>query len=255
MEWKLRPARDLGLPAAARLRSLNREPGLIGVVVNALWRRLVRSYLQLFHRLSVTGTEHLPVAPPFVLIANHASHLDALTLASVLRWRSARNARALAAGETFFGSAGAAMIAAYAINAFPVWRGRTRQGDLAMLRARLTEDALVYILFPEGTRTRDGTMARFQPGIGALVAGTEIPVVPCFLEGAFAAWPPQRRWPRPGRLRLSIGAPLRFDIVANNRAGWSAVAATCEAAVRGLAQSQPEGENLSLAPRGSALPQ
>lgn len=241
MEWKLRPARDLGLPAAARLRSLNREPGLIGLAVNAVWRRLVRFYLRMVHRLTVTGMAHLPVAPPFVLIANHASHLDALTLASVLRGRSARNARALAAGETFFGSAGAAVLAAYAINAFPVWRGRTRQGDLATLRQRLTEDALVYILFPEGTRTRDGTMARFQPGIGALVAGTDVPVVPCFLEGAFAAWPPQRRWPRPGRLRLSIGAPLRFDDVANDRAGWAAVASSCRSAVRALGDDLRRG--------------
>jgi 1-acyl-sn-glycerol-3-phosphate acyltransferase len=254
MEWKLRPARDLGLPAAARLRSLNREPGLIGVAVNALWRRLVGLYLRLFHRLSVTGAEHLPTAPPFVLIANHASHLDALTLASVLRGRSARNARALAAGETFFGSAGAAMIAAYAINAFPVWRGRTRQGDLATLRARLTEDALVYILFPEGTRTRDGMMARFQPGIGALVAGTEVPVVPCFLDGAFAAWPPQRRWPRPGRLRLSIGGPLAFGHLPNEHAGWISVAAACEAAVRGLAACRPDDGDVSPAPRGPAPP-
>lgn len=239
MEWKLRPARDLGLPTGQRLRSLNREPGLVGVAVNALWRRLVRLYLRLFHRLSVTGVEHLPAAPPFVLIANHASHLDALTLASVLRGRSARSARALAAGDTFFTSTGTALLAAYAINAFPVWRGRTRQGDLATLRARLAEDVLVYILFPEGTRTRDGTMARFQPGLGALVAGTAIPVVPCFLDGAFAAWPPQRRWPRPGRLRLAIGPPLRFDAAANDRAGWVSVAASCEAAVRALSAAGP----------------
>lgn len=232
--WQLRPARDLGLSATARLRSLNREPGLAGVAVNALWRRLVRLHLRLFHQLAVTGADHIPASPPFVMIANHASHLDALTLASVLRGTPARAARALAAGDTFFASAGAAMLAACAINAFPVWRGRTRQGDLATLRTRLTEDALVYILFPEGTRTRDGIMARFQPGLGALVAGTTVPVVPCFLEGAFAAWPPQRRWPRPGRLRLAIGPALRFADVPNDRAGWAAVAASSEAAVRAL---------------------
>ena len=136
------------------------------------------------------------------------------------------------------------MLAAYAINAFPVWRGRTRQGDLATLRARLAEDALVYILFPEGTRSRDGTMARFQPGLGALVAGTTIPVVPCYLDGAFAAWPPQRRWPRPGRLRLAIGPALRFETVANDRAGWISVAASCEAAVRGLSAAGPGSASL-----------
>jgi 1-acyl-sn-glycerol-3-phosphate acyltransferase len=82
-------------------------------------------------------------------------------------------------------------------------------------------------------------MAGFQPGIGALVAGTGVPVVPCFLEGAFAAWPPMRRFPRPGRLRLRIGAPVRCDDLPPGRAGWEDTARRCEAAVRALMPGQP----------------
>lgn len=233
MDFKLRPARDHGLPAEQRLRSLSRERGLGSVLLGGAWRALLRAYLRAYHRLEVAGRENLP-APPFVMIANHASHLDALTLSAVLRGDTARRAHALAAGDTFFTSTLSAAFAAYAVNALPVWRKRTRASEIATLRERLVEDGLVYILFPEGTRCRDGAMARFQPGIGALVAGTAVPVVPCFLDGAFAAWPPQAKAPRPGKLRLRVGAPLRFEGCAATRAGWEEVAAACEAAVRGL---------------------
>ncbi|MBR0683788.1 1-acyl-sn-glycerol-3-phosphate acyltransferase [Roseomonas eburnea] len=233
MEWKLRPARDHGLPAEERLRSLSRERGLGSLLLGSAWRAALRGYLAAFHRLQVTGRDHLP-PPPFVLIANHSSHLDALTLSAVLRGEAARRAHALAAGDTFFTSTLSSAFAAYAVNALPVWRKRTKSGELATLRERLVEDRLVYILFPEGTRARDGAMAPFQPGIGVLVAGTEVPVVPCFLEGCHAAWPPTRSWPRPGRLRLRIGAPLRFADLPATRAGWEEAARRCEAAVRAL---------------------
>ena len=231
--WTLRPARDHGLLPEARLRSHGRERGLGSLALAAVWRALVRGYLRAVHRLVVDGREHLP-APPFVMVANHGSHLDALTLAAALSPATARRAFALAAGDTFFASAPAAAFAAYAVNALPIWRGQTTAADLHGLRARLQEDALVFILFPEGTRTRDGAMGAFKPGVGALVAGSTVPVVPCWLEGAWAAWPPGQRLPRLGKLHLRIGPPLDFSDVAPDRAGGLVVAERCAEAVRAL---------------------
>lgn len=239
MEFKLRPARDHGLDGSERLRSLVRERGLGSHILGSAWRAALRGYMAAWHRLEVVGAHNLPREAPFVLIANHSSHLDALALTAVLRGAPARRAHALAAGETFFGSAVSSVFAAYAVNALPVWRRRTRSGELAMLRERLVEDGLVYILFPEGTRARDGCMAAFQAGIGTLVAGTDVPVVPCYLDGAHAAWPPQHRLPRARRLRLSIGEPLRFPDAPAGRQGWAEVAARCEAAVRHLQAASP----------------
>lgn len=233
MSWELKPARDHGLPAQDRLRSHGREAGLGSILLQGTWRTLVRANLALLHRFEVLGRENLP-PPPFVIVANHCSHLDALSLGAALRGTAARRAHALAAGDTFFTSGATSLFAAYALNAFPVWRKRTRLKDLEAMRSRLIEDGLVYILFPEGTRSRDGRMAAFQPGLGAFVAGTAVPVVPCHLEGAFAAWPAGRRLPRPGKLRLRIGAPLSFAETAQDRAGWAEIAARCEAAVRAL---------------------
>jgi 1-acyl-sn-glycerol-3-phosphate acyltransferase len=210
MDWQIRPARDLGLAPGERLRSLSRERGLFGMAANAAWRWLLRAWFRLFHRLEVQGRENLPAAP-FVLIGNHTSHLDALVLASILRGDAARRTHALAAGEVFFGSGAGALLSAYAINALPIWRGKTKRGEIAALRTRLVEDGLVYILFPEGTRSRTGEMGEFQPGLAMLLAGTGVKVVPCRIEGAFEAWPATRKWPRPGKLRVRIGAPVSME--------------------------------------------
>jgi 1-acyl-sn-glycerol-3-phosphate acyltransferase len=233
MDFRLRPARDLGLAPGDRLKSLSREPGLVGLGLQGAWRRLVWLYLRIAHRLTVEGRENLP-PPPFVLVANHASHLDALVLMAVLRGTAARRAHALAAGELFFGNTAAALFSAYGLSALPVWRGRTGRHALATLRARLSEDSLVYVLFPEGTRTRDGLMKPFQPGLGALVSATTVPVVPAFIAGAFQAWPPQRRWPRRGRVRVRIGRPFLCTDLFDTPAGWAQAAADAEAAVRAL---------------------
>lgn len=235
MTWQYRPARDLGLPPSQRLRSLGRERGLIGLGLHWAALRLVRGYLRFAHGLTIQGQENLPDEPPFVLVGNHSSHLDALTLCAALRGVSALRAYPLAAGEVFFGAPAASAFAAFFVNALPVWRGHTRPGDLDAMRQRLQEDRLAYVLFPEGTRSRDGTMARFRSGVGALVAGTEVPVVPCYLDGAFAAWPASSKVPRPGRkLHLRIGAPLRFPELTNERTDWVKVAGACENAVRAL---------------------
>jgi 1-acyl-sn-glycerol-3-phosphate acyltransferase len=68
----------------------------------------------------------------------------------------------------------------------------------------------VLIIFPEGTRSRTGQLQSFKPGIGALLAGCEVCVLPCYLEGAFRAWPKGRRLPRPRKVRLLIGPPRDF---------------------------------------------
>ncbi len=232
--WQLRPAADLGLPLGERLRSLRRESGFVSTLWRFAWWLLVRAYLHGYHRLRVTGRDHLPRSGPFVLVANHSSHLDAVTLAAALPMAFCDRTHALAAGDTFFTSLPGSLFAATALNALPIWRSKTRRHELGRLRARLQEQACVYLIFPEGTRSRGGRMAAFKPGLGALVAGTPIPVVPCHIAGAHAALPPKARWPRPRRLALTIGAPLVFEDASNGMEGWRRVARDLEQAVRAL---------------------
>jgi 1-acyl-sn-glycerol-3-phosphate acyltransferase len=233
--WKLEPAQDLGLPLGARLRSVQREQGLIPYLLHLVCSVWVRVILGIYHRLEIVGRENLPKDGPFILASNHTSHLDVAVLASALNWRLRCNTFPIAAGDTFFETPMIAVASAVLINALPMWRKkRGIAHELADLRQRLVARHCIYIVFPEGTRTRNGEMGKFKSGVGMIVAGTTVPVVPCRLFGGFEALPPGKRLPRPRKLRLKIGPNLRFEDVIDNREGWDAVAGKLEAAVREL---------------------
>ena len=104
------------------------------------------------------------------------------------------------------------------------------------LRQRLVGEPCVFLLFPEGARTRDGNYLRFKPGVGMLVAGSDVPVVPCHLRGTFEACPAGRIFPRPHKITINIGQPLSFASVENNREGWDIIIGQVEKRIRELGQ-------------------
>lgn len=198
------------------------------------WRAVLRGYLRGYHRFRVVHRELLPQRTPFVLIANHASHLDALALCAAMPLQLCDHVFPIAAGDVFFRTTAKAWFAAVFINALPMWRKNCGAHALQDLRSRLATQDCGYILFPEGTRSRDGVLQDFKCGLGMLVAGSEIPVIPCHLHGAFHALPPDRWLPRPRRLTLRVGLPLFFRDTPNDRAGWDAVTRICQQAVAEL---------------------
>jgi len=233
-DWKYKPAQDLGIGEADRMRSVKRESGLVGLVGRNLWWWWVRGVLRLTERIEVVGRENLPLAPPFVLVANHSSHLDVMVLATALPLRLRNCVFPLAAGDTFFETPAIAAFATGMLNALPMWRKNCGHHAIDTLRQRLVSEPCGYILFPEGTRSRTGQMNPFRHGVGMLVAGASVAVIPCHLHGTFEALPPGAKWPRPARIVLSIGQPHNFESLPNERNAWSAIAQTLEQAVRNL---------------------
>jgi len=67
------------------------------------------------------------------------------------------------------------------------------------------------ILFPEGTRTPDGSLLPAKPGIGLTIIKSDAPVVPVRIFGLFEAWGRHRRFPRPGRITIKFGQPMDFS--------------------------------------------
>jgi 1-acyl-sn-glycerol-3-phosphate acyltransferase len=250
--WDLKPARDLQLPARQRHRHVWRESGLIETVLRFAWWSSVRASLTVFHSIEFHGREHTIREPPFLIVSNHESHLDALVIGAALPLRLRDRMFPLAAGDVFFETPAVAAFAALALNALPVWRRQCGRHGLADLRSRLLEEQCVYILFPEGTRTRDGEMGRFRPGVGALVAGTSTPVVPCYLDGAFEAFPPSRRLPRLKKISASFGPAMSFEDTENHRSGWNSIATRLESAVRAIAASRSEAGHGGRADRHAA---
>ena len=233
--WQLQPARDTGLTPAERFRSVRRESGLLESMVQQTCFSLLRIYFSLAHRLTISGREKLPAHGPFVLAANHCSHLDALVLGAALSPRHRERAFPIAAGDIFFQTKTVAVFSAIMLNALPMWRKNCGPHALAELRRKLQEEKAIFIIFPEGGRSRTGSMMPFKHGLGMMVAETNVPVVPCGLIGTFDALPPNRKVPRPDTIKLIIGESLNFVAAPNNRDGWSQIAQTVESAVRKLA--------------------
>ena len=237
--WNLRPARDSGLTPSERFRSVRRESGLLESLTHRVCFSMLRSYFAIAHRLTIMGREKLPAHGPFVLVANHCSHLDALALGAALPPRHRERAFPIAAGDVFFQTNVTSTLSAIMLNALPMWRKNCGPHALADLRRKLQEEKSIFIIFPEGGRSRDGSMKPFKHGLGMLVAETNVPIVPCGLVGAFEALPPDRKFPRPGVIKLVIGDALDFASTANDRAGWSQIATRVESCVRVLvAQSR-----------------
>ncbi|TDT66366.1 1-acyl-sn-glycerol-3-phosphate acyltransferase [Frigoribacterium sp. PhB116] len=88
---------------------------------------------------------------------------------------------------------------------------RRRAGQPTVSARSLLERGYPVLVFPEGTRSKDGTVASFKPGAAALAAACDVPIIPLALIGAHIAHPRGSSWPRPGRLPVGVafGDPMR----------------------------------------------
>ena len=115
-----------------------------------------------------------------------------------------------AAADYFFSSLPRSAISAIFINALPFDRTVKGAESLAICTKLLENEGNILIIFPEGTRTTTGEMGRFRSGIGRLVAGTDLRIVPCHLTGGFEAWAKGHIFPLPRKLHLRIDAPRTY---------------------------------------------
>src|SRR5205814_3578726 len=104
----------------------------------------------------------------------------------------------------FFQSVARLWIAAVIANALPFGRQMRIRQSLSLCQQLLASPGTILIIFPEGTRSTTGELRAFKSGIGALVAGRDVAVVPCLIDGSFWAWPKGKRLPRPRKVRVIV---------------------------------------------------
>lgn len=204
---------------SSRLRSLGWDPldedtrkyrsraraALRFVLQRGLFRGLVRANVT---QTVTTARRVKSVRGPFVLVANHTSHLDAPMLAEGLPWAQARYLSTGVAEDYFFRVWYKRLFVRLLFNAYPIDRDGSRKNS--GFSRRLLRSGVPILVFPEGGRQKTGTMGEFKPGAAALASSVGVPIIPAALIGGHEAMPKGRSWPKPGRPPVGVvfGDPM-----------------------------------------------
>ncbi len=176
--------------------------------------------MDLYTHRRVLGREHLDgLEAPVVFVANHASHMDTPAILRALppRWRH-RTAVA-AAADYFYADRWLSLTVALSFGTVPLERkgGGALNGSIPLIN-RLIADRWSLLVYAEGTRSRDGVVARLRPGAAILAGAHDLPIVPIHVEGTHATMPTGSSWmsrePRRGLdarrpIAIRFGAPIR----------------------------------------------
>jgi len=169
-----------------------------------LVRALFQPFFLLYFRMSRIGREHIPAQGPVIIASNHRSFLDPFVIATM-----ARRPMYYVAKQELFSRGWQAWIL-NALGAFPVQRGAGDTDMIETAKAILARGDIVLI-FPEGTRTRPGSLGQPKRGVGRIALESGAPVVPVAVIGTEAV---RRGWRiRPHKVRIRAGRPLRFPRV------------------------------------------
>ncbi|MBN1867234.1 1-acyl-sn-glycerol-3-phosphate acyltransferase [Candidatus Sumerlaeota bacterium] len=167
------------------------------------FRFFFRVSLRVYCRQEAYGAENVPSEGGFMLVSNHASYLDP----PLIGCRARRGLYYMAKRELFRIPVFGRLIRN--VNAVPVDRGQVRRGSMREY-VGLMRDGHVLVVFPEGTRSHDGRLRAFKPGVAMIAAQARVPCIPAYIQGSFDSWPRHRRFPRPAKIRVFYGAP--FDL-------------------------------------------
>lgn len=182
------------------------------------WRAAVRFVLQRVIFRAVVRSAVTPraivarrvrtVRGPYVLVANHTSHVDAPMIALSLPWSQARFLSTGVAADYFFNVWYRRQFVRWMFNAFPIDRGGSRKHSGTS--RNLLRSGVPILVFPEGGRQQDGQMKDFKPGGAALAISVGVPVIPAAIVGGYEAMPKGRNWPGPGRPPVTVvfGDPM-----------------------------------------------
>lgn len=156
----------------------------------------------MWFRGDVVGTDNFPLEGPFLIAANHASHLDPPLVGCHVSRQMRFFARKSLWHNRFLGWW------LDQIETIPVERDSGDVGAIKRVLQALKENRAV-VLFPEGTRSPDGLLHKPKAGVGLMACKTGVPVVPCRLFGTFEAFGKGKLIPRFGTsVSIVFGPPI-----------------------------------------------
>ncbi|MDT8302000.1 MAG: lysophospholipid acyltransferase family protein [Sedimentisphaerales bacterium] len=163
-----------------------------------LARWICRVFCLLFFRVRTYGRDNIPRKGPFIIVSNHQSYLDPIFCGGLIKRHSSYMARDTLFTNWFFGP----LISS--VSAIPVKLGEPDISTMRKVIDKLKKGGGVT-LFPEGTRTHDGKITPFKPGLGLLSRRGNAPIVPALIDGAFECWPRHKKLFTPGQIHITYG--------------------------------------------------
>ena len=170
----------------------------------SLLKPVAVALMRLLFRVEGRGTEHVPAEGPLLIVANHSSVLDPPLVGGMCP----RQLTFLAKAELFRIPGFGGLI--HRLGARPLRREGADPSALRTAR-RVLAEGKALLVFPEGTRGEEGRLREAKPGAALLAVQSGATVVPVYVSGSGRAWPRGRRLPRPAKVVVTFGAPLRFQ--------------------------------------------
>lgn len=204
--------------------------------------RLFTTFVRLYVRPKVEGASQIPTEGAFIIAANHSSHADTAVIFTALPKHARKRFVAAAAQDYFFQGGPMQYFSRVLFNAIPVARDRRGGQDPLRHASRALREGYALLIFPEGTRSKDGTIGPFRGGIGRLIAefpGT--PVVPTWVGGTTRVMPKGKFIPRPHQVTVRFGEPRLIKAHPRFRATWQSAADEVREVVVALGGSDVRG--------------
>lgn len=159
----------------------------------------------------VSGRKKLPTEGPAIIVANHNSHLDVLTLFTLFPLSALVNVQPVAAADYFLRNKVIGWFALKVIGIIPVYRGAHQANPLQACVDALAEKKIV-IIFPEGTRGEPGKFSEIKSGIWHLSQQCpEVPIIPVYMHGLDRSMGKGQKIPVPFFIDIFIDDPLFYD--------------------------------------------
>ncbi len=178
-------------------------------ICRPLLHLFTRLFLRYFNNLEVIGKENIMDCQSYIITPNHSSHLDAPVVFASLPLLRINRTYTLAAKDYFFNRWFVSFFARLMANVIPVDRTGIETRGLILCLSKIRKGNSI-LLFPEGTRSQNGSINQFQKGAILLSKKSHLPIIPAYIKGSFESLPKSKHVPRRKKIILSLGQPVQY---------------------------------------------
>lgn len=198
----------------------------------AFLRKCAKLFYVIMYKITVIGKENMPdMKGGYIIASNHVSNNDPPVIGVTFKGRY----NFMAKEELFHKNPFFTWLIKQ-LGAFPVKRG-AKDGAQAIEKAlESLEQGHIFVIFPEGTRSKDGTLGRPKSGVTLIAAQAKAPVVPVFIK-----YGRKRKFRR--RIQVSVGEMMpaeKFDIDIEDRRQLKALSSDIMGEIAKLQENAPD---------------